>query len=242
MTQSDLSDYQSDGGESYKDEETLRRLYYDEGLTLAEVGERLGCSDRTVSYWMEKYNTGPASKPKPYQDKEKLERLYHDEKMSTNEIADEWGVGESTILRWLKRHEIAIRRRGEGVSLALSKSPVRLFTDRGYELWEHTYRGERDKIAVHRLLAVAKFGFSEVIEKDVHHKDGVPWHNVYENLELLGHSEHTAHHNPRQLSKSEAEEFRRRYQTENISQKSLGEEYGISDATANRVVNRNGGY
>lgn len=41
--------------EPYKDEDTLRRLYAEEGLSQNQIAYRLGCSVRKVSYWMDKY-------------------------------------------------------------------------------------------------------------------------------------------------------------------------------------------
>lgn len=39
---------------SYRDEDTLRRLYHGEGLKAEEVASRLNCSSGTVLNWMEK--------------------------------------------------------------------------------------------------------------------------------------------------------------------------------------------
>lgn len=45
----------TESGESYKDEETLRRLYHDKGLSGREMAERLDCGQQTVFRWMEKF-------------------------------------------------------------------------------------------------------------------------------------------------------------------------------------------
>ena len=44
----------------WKDADTLRRLYHDDGLTQQEIAERFGIDDSTVSYWFRKLgiNTG----------------------------------------------------------------------------------------------------------------------------------------------------------------------------------------
>jgi len=39
----------------WRDEQTLNELYHGEGLTLVEVGERLGCTDNTILRWMKRH-------------------------------------------------------------------------------------------------------------------------------------------------------------------------------------------
>ena len=52
----------SDGGKSveqqidHTDAETLRRLYWDEELSLSEIGDLSGVNQSTVHYWMEKHD------------------------------------------------------------------------------------------------------------------------------------------------------------------------------------------
>lgn len=49
----------ADDAAPWRDAETLRRCYYDEALTQAEVGERLGCSRETVRKWLRRHNLSP---------------------------------------------------------------------------------------------------------------------------------------------------------------------------------------
>lgn len=44
------------GDEPYKDEELLRELYWEEGLTQRQIAERLGCSQTPIQTWMDKYD------------------------------------------------------------------------------------------------------------------------------------------------------------------------------------------
>jgi DNA-binding transcriptional MerR regulator len=57
-------------GTAWKDEDTLRRLYWDEGLTLEEIGDELGCDAGTVGNWMERLGVDrelpPEKKPASY--------------------------------------------------------------------------------------------------------------------------------------------------------------------------------
>jgi hypothetical protein len=51
-----------------------------------------------------------------------------------------------------------------------------------------------DGMLVHRLAAVAWFGYDEVAENKVHHQNGVKWDNREENLAVMSDSDHKSHH------------------------------------------------
>lgn len=63
-----------------------------------------------------------------------------------------------------------------------------------YEVWQHKYKTQRDTVRVHRLLAVAEFGFDKVKEMSVHHQSIIPWDNRPENIELMTKSQHQSYH------------------------------------------------
>lgn len=41
---------------AWRDESTLRRLHYDEGLTKREIAERVGCSQFTLNKWWQRFD------------------------------------------------------------------------------------------------------------------------------------------------------------------------------------------
>ena len=47
------------------------------------------------------------------------------------------------------------------------------------------------KLRLHRLCAVAWFGWDSVVERDVHHRVPIPWLNVESNLLTLPKPEHS---------------------------------------------------
>jgi transcriptional regulator with PAS, ATPase and Fis domain len=47
---------------------------------------------------------------------------------------------------------------------------------------------------IHRLVAVAEYGFDAVVENHVHHKNHIPWDNRPSNLELMSQEEHYRYH------------------------------------------------
>lgn len=55
--------------------------------------------------------------------------------------------------------------------------------------------GVNKRFKHHRLLATLKYELDEMRDKVVHHRNHIPWDNRLENLQLMGHGEHTAYHN-----------------------------------------------
>lgn len=148
---------------------------------------------------------------KPYQDPEKLRELYHDEGLTTREIGDRLGCTGPTISRYLDKYDIDARENWKaGVEAAKRANRVERVKLRalptGYRYWGSTEwrpgenRRTSEIVYVHRLLAVAEYGFDAVADKDVHHKNGVKWDNRPENIEVLDKAEHTRLGNEKRIS------------------------------------------
>lgn len=134
---------------------------------------------------------------KPYQDKETLERLYYDEELNQIEIADELDCSQITISRWMRKLDIETDdRRIEAVKEARRVERATFETNEfnGYEYLKTRSDGDMVRISVHRLVAIAKYGTDAVKDMVVHHKNGVPWDNRPQNLEIMTDSEHKSHH------------------------------------------------
>lgn len=123
-----------------------------------------------------------------YKDPEVLDRLYWDEQLSTYQIAERFDVTPRTILNWMERLEIERRTPHQ------ERPPSFLTSERGYERWEHEYDGEQWNVSVHRLLAVAEYGVDAVRDRDIHHRNQVPWDNRPGNVEPIDPTEHGRHH------------------------------------------------
>ena len=99
--------------EDYRDPEVLRRMYWDEGLTPAEIGERLFVSETTVRNWIVKLNI-PRHVARPrfrgrinYRDKATMESLIKPG-FSNRQIANKAGVHVGTIEKWKGRLGLAV--------------------------------------------------------------------------------------------------------------------------------------
>jgi len=64
-------------------------------------------------------------------------------------------------------------------------------TTQGYE--EISFNGPegRERVKIHRLIAVAEYGLDKVVDKDIHHKSNIGWDNRPKNIVPLTHSEHS---------------------------------------------------
>jgi DNA-binding CsgD family transcriptional regulator len=99
----------------YKDEETLRQLYIEQGLSLEKIGDRLGCAQSTVMRYCEKFGidrrgTGDHVTPcrEELSDPDWLREKHHDERKSCADIAEELDVHPSTVLNALHRNDIEV--------------------------------------------------------------------------------------------------------------------------------------
>jgi len=125
-----------------------------------------------------------------YRDAETLCRLYWDEGLSSYEIADRFGVTKTTILRWMNR--LDIDRRDKLESIKTTHPHIR--TDAaGYV----RIQANGEVARMHQLIAIAEgedpydlFGGGI----DIHHKNGIPWHNSPDNLRPMDRGEHTRIH------------------------------------------------
>ena len=134
-----------------------------------------------------------------WQDEEKLREMYHDEGLDQPEIAERFDVTKSAVCYWMKKHGIETRDNVEAQRRKRQKKPVPFETKPGgHERWVDSYKRKagwaNEYVYVHRLLYVAHHGLEAVRNRDVHHKNEIPWDNRIENLEAMTRADHSSHH------------------------------------------------
>lgn len=134
---------------------------------------------------------------KPWKDEDRLRREYA-RGNTQQDLADRWGCDRKNIAYWMDKFGIETRSMSD-----YGKNYMEFTTSpRGYEEWHSTAR-DGDMYRVHRLLAVAEFGADAVKDMETHHKNGIPWDNRPDNIELVDKAAHArAHDSERQRNES----------------------------------------
>jgi len=124
-----------------------------------------------------------------YDDPAVLRELYWEQELSLAEIGDRADVSAPTIRYWMKKYRIPRRKPNA------KKFPHLRETKDGYlRIVTSDTGGGLDRVFVHRLVAVAEYGFEAVCDKHVHHESGHGLDNRPDNLVPLSPAEHAAEH------------------------------------------------
>jgi transposase len=178
----------------WKQADTLRRLYHEEGLTMPEIADKYNVAYSTINNafernGVEKYEQGGKPADMAYKDRDWLNQKYKKERVSAKELADRCGCHVNTIRYHLRK-------------FGIERYHHRKEHDGGgtipYTVIYHREDNQNYIILVHRVVAYGhgKLSAQEFLEgkKHVHHKDGNPWINSPENLEVLTPQEHEERH------------------------------------------------
>lgn len=191
--------------ERVKDAEWMERQYSVRQKSVGELSDETGCSNKTILKWLDKHgiHTRPqkrlASDPRVY-DCEYLREQYVSENRHAGEIADKLDCGKTTVLRQMEECGIERRSKADASSMASERvERARFYTDiDGYEREVVATTKGAMNIGVHQLLTISEGADPSKVfsngEYHVHHKNGIPWDNRPENIELLTNSEHNKRH------------------------------------------------
>jgi len=187
----------------WESEDALRELYVEEEKPMPEIADEFDVAMATIRYWMGKHGIERRSKSTacrlrhaendaPYKNEDVLRKEYVKNERTMNALADDWGCDPKTVGNWLHRFGIETR---EAKDYNRNERAYYVIQEHGYARWYDYYGKSRGKsVAVHRLLAVAEYGFDAVCEMVVHHENGVKWDNRAKNLSLMTPSEHARAH------------------------------------------------
>lgn len=177
----------------WRDEDTLRELYVEKGLSVHKVGEELGCSGKAVHRNLQKVgieirDIGGTDRNAEWKQEATLKELYHGDGLTTREIAQKYDIDQKTVLNWMNKHDIDRR-------ITNYEKPPLFFTQKnGYERVESG--GEH--VFVHQLVAIANGADPYKVLGDlthvVHHDNPIPWLNTPGNVSMITQSEHRQIH------------------------------------------------
>lgn len=164
---------------------------YKNGDSAPTIADEFDVSSYTVYRWLDDMGVSRRGQKdaQPSIEIENLEDMYED--MTCQEIADEVGCSAQTVHNRLTERGIETRKDARRRKKAV---PYRV-QNGGYESWRYHEDSTEYAVLVHRLAAVAWFGYEAVCGMDVHHKSGHPRDNREENFQLLTRSEHAKLHN-----------------------------------------------
>jgi excisionase family DNA binding protein len=139
----------------------LRRLYEQQRLTPAEIGERLGASGRTIRTWLQQ--AGIALRPGwerrrrhlPPADTE-LRRCYHEEGLTITQLAARYGVSATTVRRWLDNGGIPRRAAGRSSRAPSGEELRRLYQQEGLSTTQIAQRHGVRQPTAHGWLRAAR--------------------------------------------------------------------------------------
>lgn len=176
----------------------------------------------------------------PWRKETVLRELYEKKKLSQREIANELGCSQRTVQNWMEKHRIEPRSLASARKEALikydAKNPAAFSTDvRGYEAWSATIDYKKYHVRVHRLLAVAEWGFEAVCGNVVHHKNEIKWDNRPSNIELMTLENHARTHSSKLswVDKIAATEM---YRNTDSYQYEIAEHFGVDDSNISRAI------
>lgn len=175
----------------HRNEKLLRDLYIRQNLSHRDIADRLDVNHKTVRRWRRRFDL-----KKPWKDRDILYEMYIEDGLTARDIADRFNCRATTISKWLGRHDIETPDNTETIKKAvdaLRTNYATFYTEkRGYEIW--TGGNNAPEIYVHQLLAIAEYGLDAVVDKQIHHKNGIPWDNRPGNIEPLSNSDHQQIH------------------------------------------------
>ena len=170
------------------DREFIRRLFYDEGLGQTKIANRIGTEPHKVKNSLVRF--GCVRPGQEMLDEDELRETY-ERTGSMKHTAEELETGHKTVRKYLNHYEIEIdHSHSKRTKEKRLREPAPFFHPQGYEAWGH----EDGNFMVHRLLAVAEFGFDAVAGKMVHHRNGIRWDNRIENLRVRDQGQHIHEH------------------------------------------------
>lgn len=174
------------------DKDKLIKLYWEDFLTLGEIGNRYGCTVQTVSGRFIKFGIprrrwkhGTAEIPE-----DELRALYCEKKESIHRISVVYGCSASFVAMMLEKYNIPVSRRRVGKFHFNWNGGIGWIGNNGYRVVTDPDTGGHNY--EHRVVMERHLGRKLLREEHVHHLNGKKLDNRIENLSVMGAKEHFA--------------------------------------------------
>ena len=156
---------------------------YENGMPCTEIANKFDCSTKPIKYRLKENNIelrGP--KTVDIEQKELKEAVSNSN--SVKELAEKFDCHRSTIDKKLEKYNINPPSQYD--------KKATLADINGYQVMQCgvVHKG----VLIHRLLAVSEYGYDEVCDNVVHHKNGIKWDNRPDNIEVMTRSDHSKLH------------------------------------------------
>jgi len=156
---------------------------YKDGMSCQQIADKFDCSTKPIESRLKENGIQLDGAEFVNIKREELEEAVS--KFTTvKELAEHFDCDRATIDRKLEKYDID--------PPTLYNKKATLSDINGYQALQCGVVGKG--VLVHRLLAVAEYGYENVCDNVIHHKNGIRWDNRPDNIEVMTRSEHSKLH------------------------------------------------
>lgn len=134
----------------------------------------------------------------PHRDEGILRELYEERGLSLQQCADRLGCSQTAVRYWMEKYGVERRDATEAARDARRVERASFgHSGAGYEQWQVRDSDGNTTVCVHQLTAIADGADPAEVFGDgthTHHRNGIPWDNRPDNLEIVTLSQHKKSH------------------------------------------------
>lgn len=203
VSESTYSQWNRDHPNGYRNPDVLKEMYWDDEMSESSIAGHFGRTRGEVKQQMDRHGIDRRAKTaakkiqrevedsRPDLTEEVLRELYVDQRLSERAIAEMKGCSREVVATRLDWYGVERRSHSEAARVRNSREPPSFYTQaNGYEVCETWYEGKSETVLIHRLAAVAWYGFDAICDNVVHHRSGHKRDNREGNLQPMSGEKH----------------------------------------------------